>query len=159
MLHHDMGQVWWGMAGCFFDMIWGGMVVQKTSLLISLYFRLENRWTAMLSIVQRQIWCALVFFIGPRCPWGPIYGSWCPSVRPSVRPSVQDYFADLTDVTLDDEDINSIPTNDTNRQSQPMWQCNWRHLVTKIETNAGGTTWRPNLWLIQEATTVGQIYN
>ena len=47
-------------------------------------------------------------FIGPRCPWGPIYGSACPSVRP--RPCV-----DLTDVTLADEDTNSILTDNANR--------------------------------------------
>ena len=50
-------------------------------------------------------------------------------------------FADLTDVTLADEDSNSIPTDDVNGQSQAMWQCKWRHLVAKIETNASGTTW------------------
>ena len=38
-------------------------------------------------------------FIGPRCPWGPIFGSGCLSVSP--RPC-----ADLTDVTLADEDTN-----------------------------------------------------
>ena len=32
-----------------------------------------------------------------------------------VLMSVQDYFADLTDVTLADEDTNSIPTDDVNR--------------------------------------------
>ena len=42
-------------------------------------------------------------FIGPRCPWGPIYGSWCQYK--------QDYFADLTDVTLADEDSNSTPAD------------------------------------------------
>ena len=47
-----------------------------------------------------------------------------------------DYFEDLTDVTLADEDSNSIPTNDVNGQSQAMCQCKWRHLVAKIETNA-----------------------
>ena len=52
-------------------------------------------------------------FIEPRCPWGPIYGSWCPSLTPRL-------FADLTDVTLADEDINSIPTDDVNGQSQAM---------------------------------------
>ena len=50
-------------------------------------------------------------------------------------------FADLTDVTLADEDSNSIPTDDVNGLSQAMWQCKWRHLVAKIETNASGTTW------------------
>ena len=32
-----------------------------------------------------------------------------------VCQSLQDYFADLTDVTLADEDSNSIPTDDVNR--------------------------------------------
>ena len=51
-------------------------------------------------------------------------------------------FADLTDVTLADEDSNSIPTDDVNRAIQ---QCKWHHLVAKIETNASGTIWWPNL--------------
>ena len=55
------------------------------------------------------------------------------SVRPSVTPRG---FADLIDVTLADEDSNSIPTDDVNGQSQAMWQCKWRHLVANIETNA-----------------------
>ena len=33
---------------------------------------------------------------------------------PSVSDYIQDYIADLTDVTLDDEDSNSIPTDDVN---------------------------------------------
>ena len=33
----------------------------------------------------------------------------------SVSDYLQDYFADLTDVTLADEDNNSIPTDDANR--------------------------------------------
>ena len=37
------------------------------------------------------------------------------SMGPDVSNSVQDYFADLTDVTLADEDSNSIPTDDVNR--------------------------------------------
>ena len=56
-----------------------------------------------------------------------------PDVRPSVTPRG---FADLTDVTLADEDSNSIPTGDVNGHSQAMWQCKWRHLVANIETNA-----------------------
>ena len=60
---------------------------------------------------------------------------------PSVSKSVSRPFADLPDVTLADEDSNSIPTDDVNVQSQAMWQCKWRHLVANIETNAGGTTW------------------
>ena len=31
----------------------------------------------------------LMLFIGPRCPWGPIYGSWCPTVRPSPQHHLQ----------------------------------------------------------------------
>ena len=34
---------------------------------------------------------------------------------PDLSNSLQDYFADLTDVTLADEDRNSIPTDDVNR--------------------------------------------
>ena len=41
-------------------------------------------------------------------------------VRQSLHPRL---FADLTDVTLADEDSNSIPTDDVNGQSQAMWQC------------------------------------
>ena len=52
-------------------------------------------------------------FIGPRCPWGPIYGSEPMSLTARG-------FADLTDVTLADEDINSIPTDDVIGQSQAM---------------------------------------
>ena len=46
--------------------------------------------------------------IGPRCPWGPIYGSGPMSVSTRL-------FADLTDVTLADEDSNSIPTDDIHK--------------------------------------------
>ena len=34
---------------------------------------------------------------------------------PDLSNSLTDYFADLTDVTLADEDSNSIPTDDVNR--------------------------------------------
>ena len=37
------------------------------------------------------------------------------SMGPDVTQSIQDYFADLTDVTLADEDSNSIPTDDVKR--------------------------------------------
>ena len=37
------------------------------------------------------------------------------SVSQSVSQSVQDYFEDLTDVTLADEDSNSTPSDDVNR--------------------------------------------
>ena len=56
-----------------------------------------------------------IIFIGPRCPWGPIYGSWSHSLTHSLTDSIQDYVADLTDVTLADEDSNLIPTDDVHR--------------------------------------------
>ena len=34
---------------------------------------------------------------------------------PDVSPYIQDYVADLTDVTLADEDSNSTPADDVNR--------------------------------------------
>ena len=49
----------------------------------------------------------VLLFIGPRCPWGPIYGSGC--LSQTELPC-----ADLTDVTLADEDTNSILTDNAN---------------------------------------------
>ena len=67
------------------------------------------------------------------------------SMGPHVTPSVRDLFADLTDVTLADEDSNSIPTDNANRAiqgnvamqvMQPGGQlckhCKWCHLMTKL---------------------------
>ena len=51
----------------------------------------------------------LVIIIGPRYTWGPIYGSKCLSVSNWVT------LVDLTDVSLVDEDTNSIQADDTNR--------------------------------------------
>ena len=51
-------------------------------------------------------------FIGPRCPWGPIYGSEPMSLTDSQT------FTDFIDVTLADEDINSIPADDVDRAIQ-----------------------------------------
>ena len=58
-------------------------------------------------------------------------------------------FADLTDVTLADEDTNSILADNDNRAIQgnvamqvappgdQIWiKCNWRHLMTKFGSNA-----------------------
>ena len=54
----------------------------------------------------------LTYFLSdPGIP-GPIYGS---GLSNYVRPR---RFADLTDVTLVDEDTNSIPSNNTNRTIQ-----------------------------------------
>ena len=52
----------------------------------------------------------ILIFIGPRYTWGPIYGS-----RVSVT---ERGFADLTDVTLADEDTNSILIDNANRAIQ-----------------------------------------
>ena len=65
---------------------------------------------------------------------------------PVVRPSLtKKRFADLTDVTLADEDTKPILTDNANRVipgnvamhvTQPggqLWkQCKWRHLMTKF---------------------------
>ena len=60
-------------------------------------------------------------------------------------------FANLTDVTLADEDTNSILTDNANRAIQgnvamhvtlpggQLWnQCKWCHLVAKFASNASG---------------------
>ena len=47
-----------------------------------------------------------MIFIGPRYTWGPIYGSKCLSVTDCC-------FVDITDVSLADEDTNSILVDDT----------------------------------------------
>ena len=75
------------------------------------------------------------FFIRPRYTWGPIYGSEC------VKQT--DLFADLTDVTLADED------------DQILNECKWCHLVAQFSTDAGGTTLWPKLQLMQVAPPVG----
>ena len=64
--------------------------------------------------------------------------------------------ADLTDVTLADEDINSILTanraiqgNVAMQVTQPGWKmcnkCKWCHLVAKFGTNASGAMLLLNL--------------
>ena len=63
-------------------------------------------------------------FIGPRCPWSDLW------IRVSItkRP-----FADLTDVTLADEDTNPILTDNANRTFQG-------NLATRV-TQPGGQIW------------------
>ena len=60
---------------------------------------------------QKRLEDVALFFIGPRCPWGPIYGSSC--LSQTELPC-----ANLTDVTLADEDTNSIQTDDANKAIQ-----------------------------------------
>ena len=52
---------------------------------------------------------SMLVFIRPRYTWGPIYGSGCLKVT---------LLADLTDVTLADEDTNSILAANDNRAIQ-----------------------------------------
>ena len=47
-------------------------------------------------------------------------------------------FADLTDVTLADEDSNSTPADDVDRAILGNVAM---HLVAKLETHASGNTW------------------
>ena len=65
-------------------------------------------------------------FIGPRCPWGPIYRSGSLSLTEPLC-------ADLTDVTLADEDTNSILTDIANRAFQGN--------VAMQVTQPGGQLW------------------
>ena len=109
-------------------------------------------------------------------PGKPGVRSMGPDVRQWVR---QRGCWDLTDVTLADEDTNSILTDNGNRaiQGNTAWWSNvepiqvvplvgqicnlykWRHLVAKFATNASGAIWWPNLLLMQVAPSGGQIYN
>ena len=61
--------------------------------------------------VAAQNFRTQLIFIGPRCPWGLIYGSGSLKLRTRG-------FADLTDVTLVDEDTKSILTENANRAIQ-----------------------------------------
>ena len=65
---------------------------------------------ALCNAKNTKIWnkILILVFIGPRYTWGPIYGSECLKLTP--RPC-----ADLTDVTLADEDTKSIPTDNAKR--------------------------------------------
>ena len=66
-------------------------------------------------------------------------------------------FADLTDVTLADEDSNSIPTDDVNRailgnvamQVAPLYT---QFIVAKLETNSKSANCWPNLQLMPNAS-------
>ena len=59
------------------------------------------------------------------------------------------YFADLADVTLADEDNNSIPTDDANRTIIGNVAM---HLVAKLVTNASSATWWAKLEPIDSLT-------
>ena len=65
-----------------------------------------------------------------------------PDHRMSVHPSAT--FWHLTDVTLADEDTNSIPTDNANRAIQDNVALQWYKLVANFRTNASGATRWPN---------------
>ena len=84
--------------------------------------------------------CVLFMFFTRLYIWSAgVLGICYPWVRISVT---RTFCEDLTDMTLAYEDINSIPTDDTNRQ------CG----------NVSGTTCWPNLQLMQETPTFGQTF-
>ena len=60
---------------------------------------------------------------------------------------------DFTDVTLADEDTNSILTDDAKRAIQG------NEAMQVMKTNASGAIWWPNLQLMQVAPSGGQICN
>merc|ERR1711978_481963 len=105
-----------------------------------------------------------MFLSDPGVP-GPIYGSSCVSQTKATC-------ANLTDVTLADEDTDSILTDNANRAIHgnvamyvtlpggQLWnQCKWCHLVAKFANNASGTIWWLNLQLKQVVPSGGQICN
>ena len=79
----------------------------KVGLTVQLY---KNDF--LLGVNSDIMWLKTHFLSDPGIS-GPIYGS--KSLKLCNRPC-----ADLTDVTLADEDTNSILTDNVNRQSKPM---------------------------------------
>ena len=84
---------------------------------------------------------------GPGTPC-PIYGIWSLSLTEK-----------LSDVTLADEDANSILNDMPKGQSKAMWQCQWLILVAYFGTNTSGATWWPNFKQIQVVPHGGQNCN
>ena len=73
--------------------------------------------------------------IGPRYTWGLIYGSGCLSV------STRGCAADLTDVTLADEDTNSILADNANRTIQDSALMQVAPHDDQILKQIGATCW------------------
>ena len=88
---------------------------------------------------------ALLYFYRTQVNLGS--DSW---VRMSVRKSC---FADLTDVTLADEDTNSILADNAQRA------CQGNEAMQVMKTNASDAIWWSNLQLMQVAPSGGQICN
>ena len=92
------------------------------------------------------------------------------SMGPSLSNWVRDLWLHLTDVTLADEDTNSILTDNANRAiqgnvtmhvMQPGGQicniCKCRHLMANFGTNTRGATWWPNFEGMHVVTFIRQI--
>ena len=77
-------------------------------------------------------------------------------VRMFVRPRP---LWNLTDVTLADEDTNSILTDNANRAIQGNVAMQWCNLVANFANNANGATWWPSFEPMQVVPSGGQILN
>ena len=90
--------------------------------------------------ILKFCWSNIIFFIGPRYTWGPIYGSGCLKLT-HIR------FWNLTELTLPDEDTNSILTDNANRAIQGnVW--NFTELTLADEDTDSILTDNAN-WAIQ----------
>ena len=115
------------------------MYVGKAYFYISLIYP-RTTW-----FIKRVCWTLFIpvcqFFIGPKYTWGPIYGSKCLTLTNTPC-------WNLTDVTLADEDTNSILTDIVN--------------IRAIQVNVTmhiDATWWPTLELMQVAPPDDQILN
>ena len=82
-----------------------------------------------------------------------------PVLSNKLRPTP---FADLTDVTLVDEDTKAMVTDNANRAIQGNVAMHVTHqvnLVVKFRTNASSPIWWQNVQLMQVALSGGQIWN
>ena len=94
-----------------------------------------------------------VIFIGPRSPWSDLcHGSGCHSIRPLP-------FWNLTDVTLADEDTNSILTDNANRAIQGNVAMHVTLPGGQLWNQCSSAIWWPNLQPMQVAQSPGQIWN
>ena len=107
---------------------------RKESLRIPLCLHLIN---IFLHICQRIMPSDMTFY---RTQVNPGSDLW---VRMSVCPSVRHLWLDLTDVTLADEDTNSILTDNVNRAIEGNVAMQVL-LVANFGSNASGASWWPN---------------
>ena len=77
-------------------------------------------------------------------------------MSPSVSHSLTLPCADLTDVTVADENTNSILTDNANRVIQGKVAM---HVVANFGINVSGAIWLPNLQTMQVAPSGGQFWN